>query len=691
MTNCCVALCAEPAGLKLNAQGTGLIEAFKRGLTLVSVAGLLIASASAQESEQRIPTEPEINYGSGQFIRSDGDQSANANQILPDGGFSVTYRNAEIAFVVNQVLGDYLGIDFTVANDVTGQITLRMNDIRTRGEAVQNLQDALAAVGVSLVDRGDFIAVVRGNNAAGGRSIAVLDPGQPAPPGTGVIVLTLSHSAPSEISPLIGALASGVRVALSDDSRRAIVLTGEAQALTAASEAVAMLDVDWFEQVSSGIFQLENASPSEVMSEVRPLLGPYEPFVEMIAIDRLGTLVVMASSRDALRQTGGWIARLDQPRSVTSSSGQLVYTVRNADPSDLLNSLYQLLGMGQYGASSGAGFGAGSQYGAPGGYPAAGQNAQRGQQRAASGLPGAGAAGRNSDDLQIGAAANQNLILVRGTPERVAEVEELLIMLDRPRAQVLIEAAIIEVTLTDEMRMGVNWQGILNEHVAVTFADNIAGQVVSRFPGASISYINRDIETAINVLAAQTEVEVVSRPSILALHNEQAELQVGDQVPIVVQSAVSVEDPGAPIVNQTAYRNTGVILTVTPQIRAGGMVELDVRQEVSGVAQTTSSGIDSPTITQRRIATTLLVPSGQSVALGGLISNRRTGGETGVPLIKDVPVVGRLFRSESVAEERIELLVLITVRIITDPNELGETMLSLPSALSRLEARMMEQ
>jgi len=651
---------------------------------------LVLASYSAsyaQEGEQPVTTEPEVHFGGEEFIRSDGSQDVNADQRLADGGFSVTYRNAEIAFVVNQVLGDYLGVDYTVANDVTGQISLRMNDIRTRGEAVQNLRDALAAVNVSLVDRGDFIAVVSGNSADGGRSIAVLRPGQPAPPGTGVIVLTLDHAAPSEISSLIGALATGVRVALSDDSRRAVVLTGEAQALTAASEAVALLDVDWFEQISSGTFQLENANPSDVIGELRPLLGPYEPFVELIAIDRLNTLVVMASSRDALRQTQAWISRLDQPRAVTSNSGQLVYTVRNAEPNDLLNSLYQLLGMGQYGSN----YGVGSQFGASNEYGPSQTGLPPAPRRPIGGMAASGSSQDDNDDLQIGAAPNQNLILVRGTPERVAEVEELLILLDRPRAQVLIEAAIIEVTLTDEMRMGINWSGLLNEHVALTFADNTAGKVLSRFPGTSVSYINTDIEAAINVLSAETEVEVVSRPSILALHNEQAELQVGDQVPIVVQSAVSIDDPGAPIVNQTAYRNTGVILTVTPQIRAGGMVEIDVHQEVSGVAQTTSSGIDSPTITQRRVSTTLLVPSGQSVALGGLISNRRTQGQTGVPVLQRAPLVGRLFRSESVSEDRIELLVIISVRIITDPDELGDTMLSLPSALARLEARMMEQ
>ena len=652
------------------------------------VTGIAVCPAMAQDSpleagqatssERR---EPELRFGTGEFIRQDPDRAAAANQPLPDGGFSASYRDADVGFVVNQVLGEFLGLDYTVANDVRGQVTLRMEDVQTRGEAMQRLRNALAAIGVSLIDRGDFVAVVRGSGATGGGSTAVLAPGDPVPPGTGVIVLTLNHAPPSSISQLVGALAANVRVAVADDERRIIILTGDAEALTAASSAVALMDVDWFRQISTGIFELHDAAVDELAGELRSLMGTNAVSVEIIPLERLNTLIVMSPSRDGLLQARAWIDRLDRPRVTSSSNGQLVYTVRHADPTDLLNALYQLLGMGQNGQTYTGG--------ASGYYGREEDMAQTGERGLS---PRPGIRNRNgADDLQIGAAPNQNLIMVRGSEARVAEVAELLQMLDRPRAQVLIEAAIIEVTLTDEMSFGIDWSGLINEHVGLTFANNSSGAVTARYPGLSATYLNTDIEVAISALSSATEVEVISRPSILALHNEQAELQVGDQVPVVLQSAVSVNNPDAPIVNQTAYRNTGVILSVTPQVRAGGMVEIDVVQEVSGVAQTTSSGIDSPTITQRRISSTLLVPSNQSVALGGLISTRRTHGESGVPGLRRAPVIGRLFRSESEAEDRTELLVIMTPRIITDPYELGDAMLSLPSAVARLEARIREQ
>jgi general secretion pathway protein D len=222
----------------------------------------------------------------------------------------------------------------------------------------------------------------------------------------------------------------------------------------------------------------------------------------------------------------------------------------------------------------------------------------------------------------------------------------------------------------------------------VRFADNADGNAASVFPGFSATYLNTDIEATLNMLDAVTEIEVISRPNVMALHNQQAELQVGDQVPVITQSAVSVTNPDAPIVNQTAYRDTGVILSVTPHVRAGGIVEIDITQEVSSVVQTSSSGIDSPTIRQRRITSTLLVPSGQSVALGGLIATTRTTNERGVPVLREIPGVGRVFGSEGESVDRTELVILLKPTVITDPTQPTDAWLALPAALERLRLRL---
>ena len=150
----------------------------------------------------------------------------------------------------------------------------------------------------------------------------------------------------------------------------------------------------------------------------------------------------------------------------------------------------------------------------------------------------------------------------------------------------------------------------------------------------------------------------------MVLNHQIARLQVGDQVPVAVQSATSVIDPDAPIVNSIEYRDTGVILEVVPRVNAGGLVVLEITQEVSDVVEKTSSTLNSPTIQQRQIESTVAIQSGETIALGGLIRDSRTQGETGVPLLMDIPLLGNLFKTTTDFNDRTELLVLLTPRVL---------------------------
>lgn len=153
------------------------------------------------------------------------------------------------------------------------------------------------------------------------------------------------------------------------------------------------------------------------------------------------------------------------------------------------------------------------------------------------------------------------------------------------------------------------------------------------------------------------------------LNNHAALMQVGDEVPIPTSSAISVQTPGAPIVNTIQLQNTGIILRVTPRVNQSGMVTMDISQEVSASTPTTTSNIDAPTIQQRLVATSVAVHDGQTIALGGLISDRRTRSRSGIPWLKDVPGLGALFGSPNDQVDRTELLVLITPHVVRDREE----------------------
>ena len=592
--------------------------------------------------------------------------------------FSGSYVGADINMVVNQILGEFLRIDFSIAPDVTGVMTMRVANLQARHAAIEALRTALTPMGIAVIDRGDFVAVARATAQGGPVQAGVIAPGQPSPPGGGVVILTPRHIAPSQLSPLVAPFAPSASVVVADDTRRFLLVRGDESSISAISTAAALFDVDWFGQVSVATFDLRHVTPQQLARDLKPLMGPMATGIDFVPVPRLSKLIVLARDPQVLGPVRGWIERLDVS-STTLSPGVLVYRARNAGAEDLAKSL------GDSGDAAQSGSAAASSSPTAGAAPAI--SSITGGVPSPS-LPGGPATvDQGGPAFSVSTNASQNAVIVRGNADQLAEARGLLEALDLPPPQVLIEAAIIEVTLDNDLQFGVNWRGIEDRFRGI-FTEAPNGQVTSSFPGFALTYVNADIEVALNVLASITKVEVISRPSVVALNNEEAMLQVGDQVPIVTQTAISVTDPDAPIVNQTEYRDTGVILKVTPHVRAAGMVEIEVSQEVSQVARTTSSGIDSPTIQQRKLESRLLVPSGQAVALGGLISTSQTKTSNGIPLLMDIPLLGQLFRSDNTIVERTELIVLVTPRVLLDGPAAVEATDELRQVFRKLEERL---
>jgi len=253
-------------------------------------------------------------------------------------------------------------------------------------------------------------------------------------------------------------------------------------------------------------------------------------------------------------------------------------------------------------------------------------------------------------------------------------IEAALVRLDAPSRQVLIEASLAEVTLTDELRYGVQWN-YNGKKGPVTLSDSASGQVSRSFPGLSYLFTgSTDISAVLNALESVTTVRVISSPKLVTLNNHEAMLQVGDEVPVTTQSAVSVTTPGAPIVNSVQMQDTGVILGVTPRVNKNGLVQLDISQEVSNSVPTTTSGIDSPTIQQRKLSTTVVVKNGDTIALGGLITESRSKSKSGVPYLAKIPLLGALFRDTDNSMTRTELILLITPRVMRDDTEFQNVM-----------------
>jgi len=271
--------------------------------------------------------------------------------------------------------------------------------------------------------------------------------------------------------------------------------------------------------------------------------------------------------------------------------------------------------------------------------------------------------------LKIVADETKNSLLIMANDRDYQRVLRVIQGLDVVASQVLIEAVIAEVALNDKLQYGVQWQLSKKGTPTASFSNALTGGVASVFPGFNYAVNAASIAATLSALNAITRVNVISTPSLMVLDNKTARLQIGDQVPITTQTATSTVTAQTAIVNSITMQDTGVILSVTPRINESGRVQLEIEQEVSAVVKTTSSGIDSPTIQQRRVKTTVVVNDGEVLALGGMIQEQANKTSNQIPLLGDIPGLGAAFSNRGDQVQKTELVILITPRVVRDGTE----------------------
>ncbi|MBV8534029.1 MAG: type II secretion system secretin GspD [Alphaproteobacteria bacterium] len=297
---------------------------------------------------------------------------------------------------------------------------------------------------------------------------------------------------------------------------------------------------------------------------------------------------------------------------------------------------------------------------------------------------------------RVVADEKNNALVIFARPRDYKMIEDVIRRLDVVPLQVMLEATIAEVTLNDALNYGLQFFLKPADKHSLEFTTNGKGTGVPQdllpvVPGFNYVLNAGSARLVLSALSDITHVNVVSSPQLLVLDHQTAALQVGDQIPILTQSAVSVVTTGAPVVNSIEYRSTGVVLLITPRVNSSGLITLDIDQEVSNVKTTTSSTIDSPTITQRRIVSSVVVQDGQTVALGGLIQDSDTKSRQGIPGLEDIPILGLLFSDTTNQRARTELLVLISPKIIRngqDALDMTEDLRNRMRTLKPLEVRI---
>lgn len=679
----------------------------------MSNAGDPIATGTAAGGKAP-PTAAEFYAGTGRFLDRD---RGHARIEESEGGYSLNFAGADIRKVADSVLGETLGLSYAIDEGLEGTVTARSAKPLPREAVLPALEDILAMNGAALVRSDGMYRIVPMEKAQGATPIIV---GQEArQQGFGLHVIPLSFASADALQQMLEPFVVPGRGLVADPARNLLLFRGPGNEARDLVAMVDLFDVDWMDGMSFAILPLASASAADVIRELEAVFGldgdkgaGMQGVIRFLPIERMNAVLAISEQPSYLTKARDWAERLDRGGGSADLRQLYVVHLKNARASEIAEVMGELFDVRTVGSSSSDGFGelapgrtagrlSGSSGATDGGLSTAGESGANagpasgpagGSQLFSSASRGAtaprssggGGRGAGSEVDMFGNRAGEgsgpriiadernDAMLVLATAQEYRMIEATIKRLDVVPLQVLIEATIAEVTLNDMLRFGVRWffdvSGSDNTN-SITFSDVETGAVSATFPGFSYLFQGSDARIALNALSEITDVTVVSSPQLMVLDNRTARLQVGDQVPVPTRQAVSVIDPNAPIVNSIEFQDTGVILEVTPHVNASGLVVLDVQQEVSDVVATTSSGIDAPTIQQRAISSTVAVQTGDTIALGGLIRDRTNIGNVGVPFLMNIPLLGNLFKEKRIENQRTELLVLLTPKVVRDRAE----------------------
>ncbi|WP_208353085.1 type II secretion system secretin GspD [Pseudaestuariivita rosea] len=573
------------------------------------------------------PSGDQRRLGTDEFIGEGPRGNRNLFDVTDEGEITLNLVNVPIEQAAQAVLGQALRKNYTIQPGVTGQVTLQTTRPLTERALLETFQTILELNGATLQTSGDLITIVPVSGAA--RRVENL--GRQSGIGSRVVAVPLRFIGTAEMVRLLEPI-TGSTVGLQPIPRRNILLiSGTRDEINSAIEAVNLFDVNVLQGKSVGLYRLRAAEPEAVVEELNLIFetgdgGSLQNVVTFVPSQRLGAVLVISSRSSYLPEAERWIRDLDRTAG-GAKRRPVVYSLQNRSADELAPILAEMVE--DVAAEEGA---------------------------SVAGTP------------KVVADDARNAVIVWGNDSEQESFSRLIQSLDTTPVQVLLEATIAEVTLNDELNFGLRWF-FQNGDDSIQLTDASNGSFGANVPGLSLLFQGGSSVVTLNALSSVTDVNVVSSPSLLVLDNQEARLQIGDEVPIATQQVRDTGDVDAPVVNTISFRDTGIILSVKPRVSSSGQVILDIEQEVSTVSQTETSGIDSPTISQRRIETSVVVTDGQTLALGGLIQENRNRTNSQVPGLGRAKGIGALFRNRSDTVGKTELLVLITPKVIRNGSE----------------------
>ncbi len=675
-------------------------------------AGVAAARVNGSVGSPDAPPPAQIGYGTPPPVAALGAIGGGAG----GGDIVLDFADTDIRDVTAQILGTLLRVNYIIDPAVRGTASLHTTVPLTRAQLLPTLQALLAQAGATLVQSGGLFRVITSNGALATANLAGGDSAY------GSTLVPLHYAGAEDLAQALRPYVGVSGKILPAPGANALLISGDPDVRSTLIALVQAFDINILAGQSYALFPVPAGGAKDFAAALQDAFRSQSgqalaSQIRVVPMERMNVVLVITGQPRYLDQARRVYSLVERAQRQTVRSWH-VYFLQNSHADDSAYVLQQAFTPNNVTAQPSA---AGQGRAQPGisaqsigslgqnGLATGGLNAtlagstitnqnplapnatiptqggpavatppppvQRQTNPLLGGLDGAGAEA-DTNSMRIIPNPQNNAVLVYATPQEEDAVEAMLRKIDILPLQVRIDATIAEVTLNDQLQYGTQFffksggiNGILN--TAASALGNPPSTVLNTsFPGFVLSGSGQGgAPIALQALQAVTTVHVLSSPEVLVLDNQPARLQVGDLVPYLTSSSQSTLTSGAPVINSVNYQPTGVILQVTPRVNSGGLVTLDVSQEVSGIntsVTSTTTGIQSPTFTERLITSRVVVQDGQTVGLAGLITDSMTRGNSGIPFLKDIPLLGLLAGNQDNTRQRTELLVLITPHVLHD-------------------------
>ena len=583
----------------------------------------------------------------------------------------VSFRDVPLVPFINEVFGEELGMSFVISPSLQGQpdlVTLKLTEPLPPHQLFATARRVLQEYGVDLRETQEGILTFAASQETASRDVPLLVSGRTLPE------VPASHRTVFQLvsfKVIRGAQARGWLLEafgpqdlaiFEDTERNALLLKGNKDLIARALAMIDVLDQPLMrgrhgvviEPVFMEALELANALHSILRAEgYQTSLGPAPASsVILIALESLNKVVVFGAAQEVVDHVTEWAQTLDTRRKEAPEEAVFTYEVRNTQAGELTDTLNRILG---------AGLGAVRP-------PEQREDGEGAKPEETEERPSP--AGRAGNRIVVD--KNRNMLLFRGTGREWAEIRNVIEKLDKSVPSVLIEVLIAEVTLTDEENTGLEFllRGDLGSRVLGigTLGGLDLGQGGL---GVTLSSAGQR-RAALSLFYRDDRVVLRSRPRLLVKSGETASIEVGNQIPVITQRSESdtQTEGSTDVLQKITYRKTGVQLEIKPVVQANGLVDIQISQQLSEARRTAAGEVSqTPTILNRQISTSLTLRDGGSFLMGGLISGNQSAGERGVPVLGRLPGIGALFRTDSMQEDRTELVIMVTPYVIADHQE----------------------